>query len=101
MLAVLRLVYGNFFQGVTKTSVRVFWWSKYSHYGVSNLAEHQTMLNLLLKLRDNDVRGPGSDPYRCSANKSSPRQLCNRSCYGNESKTFGGKVLQLFLAAVL
>jgi hypothetical protein len=51
-------VLGNNFQGVTETSVRVFWWSKYSHYGVSNLEEHRPLLNLLLRLRDNDVDGP-------------------------------------------
>jgi hypothetical protein len=58
ILAVLRSVLGNNFQGVTETSVRVFWWSKYSHYGVSNLEEHRPLLNLLLRLRDNDVDGP-------------------------------------------
>jgi hypothetical protein len=61
ILAVLRSVLGkNSFQGVTETSIRVFWWSKYSHYGVLNLGEHQSLLNSLLTTRlcDNDVHGP-------------------------------------------
>jgi hypothetical protein len=36
----------------------VFWWSKYSHYGISNLEAHQPLHNLLLQLCDNDVKGP-------------------------------------------
>jgi hypothetical protein len=36
----------------------VFWWSKYSHYGISNLEAHQPLHNLLLQLCNNDVKGP-------------------------------------------
>jgi hypothetical protein len=55
VLAVLRSVYGDSFKGLTVESVRVFWWSRYSHYGTSSLEQHKSMLDLLFQLRDNDV----------------------------------------------
>jgi hypothetical protein len=65
-------VLGSNFKEVTETSVRVFWWSKYSHYGISNLEAHQPLRNLLLQLCNNDVKGPVLSSISMPANVEVP-----------------------------
>jgi hypothetical protein len=58
MLCVLCSIHGSEYQGVPHSAIRVFWWTMYSHFGISQQPHHKSMMKLLFKLRDNDCPGP-------------------------------------------
>jgi hypothetical protein len=58
ILCILCSVHGSEFTGISHKDIRVYWWTMYSHFGLSQQTHHKSMMKLLFKLRDNDCQGP-------------------------------------------
>jgi hypothetical protein len=62
-------ILGKDAKGFPLSSIRIFWWTKYYHYGLSGSDNHKATKEALLALAEDDTRGlpcPGrlDDPYK-------------------------------------
>jgi hypothetical protein len=62
-------ILGKDAKGFPLSSIRVFWWNKYYHYGMSRVCDHKLTKQAMLALANDDTRGlpcPGrlDDPWR-------------------------------------
>ena len=62
-------ILGKDAKGFPLSSIRIFWWNKYYHYGLSGKKDHKATKDALIALSNDDTRGlpcPGrmDDPYK-------------------------------------